>query len=226
MSKYATVERQWPGATIVCIGAGPSLIVEDVEYVRNWREQSLQHGFEARVIVINKSYELALWADVMYACDKRFWEWEKGAPRFIGLKFALTLAAKRWPDVKVLDNAGVEGISDDPSSLKNGANSGYQAMNLALHFGAAKIVLLGYDMKVGRHEAEHWHGDHPNKSRSPYQKFQRMFNRVAPLYAKRGVRVINASRVTALKCFERLPLDQALAVEGPAAVLPEVEEVA
>lgn len=200
MSKHS-VPRVWPGETVVCIASGPSLTREDVDYVRG----------KARVIVVNTSYQLAPWADVLYACDAKWWRWHKGAPDFAGQKYSLQKDA-RWhdPAIRVLENTGVEGLERTPTGLRNGRNGGYQAINLAVHFGASRILLLGYDMSQGPHREEHWHGEHPNRSRSPFDKFLRVFpSIVAPLQAV-GVEVINCSRRTALTCFPRLPIDVAL----------------
>jgi hypothetical protein len=222
MSKYARVERRWPGGTAVCIGAGPSVTPEDVAHVQAWRDAARGRGESAFVIVVNTTFRLAMWADALFACDYRWFSWHwKGAINadgtrgpaardFAGLKYALTLRSGAYPGVQVLNNAGAHGISDDPTALYNGSNSGYQAINLAYLFGATTIVLLGYDMQTDAKRREHWHGDHPNRSQSPYDKFRRNFNRVAPLYKARHIRIVNASRATALTCFERVSLTAAL----------------
>jgi hypothetical protein len=202
MSKHA-VPRLWPGETVVCIASGPSLAPEDVDYVRG----------KARVIVVNTSYQLAPWADVLYACDAKWWRWHKGAPDFPGLKYSLQRDAKFYcPTLKVLENTGAEGLEVKPTGLRNGRNGGYQAINLAVHFGAARILLLGYDMGQGLNREEHWHSEHPNRSRSPFDVFRRVFpSIVEPLQAV-GVEVINCSRRTVLTCFPQLPIEVALPV--------------
>jgi hypothetical protein len=94
-----------------------------------------------------------------------------------------------------------------------GGNSGYQAVNLAFLRGARRIVLLGYDMGAGEDGASHWHGDHPgglNRS-LPFHVWREAFPQLAADLATEGVRVINASRRTALGCFERMTLEGALA---------------
>ncbi len=190
------VERIWPGETVVIIASGPSLTQADVDWVRG----------RARVIVINTSYQMAPWADILYACDSRWWRWHKGAPTFTGLKFALTKDSGRWPGVTVLGKTGIEGIETKPHALKTGANSGYQALNLAVHLGVSRAVLLGYDMHTGYLGKEHWHKDHPVKQPSPYGSFLRYFNTaVEPLKAL-GVEVINCTPKSSLKCFPRKPL--------------------
>ena len=92
-----------------------------------------------------------------------------------------------------------------------GGNSGYQAINLAYLMGASTVTLLGYDMG-NTNGLSHWHGDHPGhlKKQLPINLWLSKFPALADDLKAEGVRVINASRVTALECFDRLPLELAL----------------
>jgi hypothetical protein len=96
-----------------------------------------------------------------------------------------------------------------------GGNSGYQAMNLALHLGAARIVLLGYDMAPADDGRLHWFGAHPAGLANPdgvnFATWPKAFDRLAPALADLGVEVVNCSRRTALGCFARAPLEEVLA---------------
>jgi uncharacterized Rossmann fold enzyme len=91
-------------------------------------------------------------------------------------------------------------------------NSGYAAVNLAVHLGAKRILLLGYDMQLGPNKQEHWHKDHRNKSQSAYPIFRkRMAAMVEPL-GKAGIDVVNVTRRTALETFPLMALEEALPV--------------
>lgn len=194
------IARCWPGQTIVCIATGPSLTAADVDWCRD----------RARVIAINDAYRLAPWADALYACDAKWWRWHQGAPGFAGPKFGLRRNDDVFPvDVTVLDNTGEDGLESHPSGLRTGRNSGYQAINLAVLFGAARILLLGYDMARKDGKA-HWFGNHPDHQDSPYHTFIEKFNAVAPVLHALGVEVLNCSRESALTCFPRVPLTEAL----------------
>jgi hypothetical protein len=195
-----TIPRAWPGETVVCIAGGPSLTAEDVAAVRG----------RARVIAINDAYKLAPWADVLYACDSKWWRWHRGVPSFSGPKYALERSSAKFPGVQVLRHTGTTGLERDPGAVRTGKNSGYQAINVAVHFGAARILLLGYDMSRGPDGKEHWFGHHPNCQRSPFESFRRHFETLVDPLAALGVTVINCSRRTALQAFPRLPLEEAL----------------
>lgn len=200
-----SVPKLWPGATIVCIGGGPSLTVDDVASVRG----------RARVIAINDAYRLAPWADVLYGCDGKFWKWQHRLhadkiAAFQGLKFGLTHEAKKWPGVQILANTGNEGLELANTGLRNGRNSGYQAINLAVHLGARRIVLLGYDMAIGDDGRTHWFGDHPDRGRSPYRVFRPLFATLVQPLQDLGIDIINCSRRTKLVCFPQQTLETAL----------------
>lgn len=198
----AALPRLFPDATIVCLASGPSLTAEDVAFCRG----------KAPVIAVNDTVRWAPWADVLYACDAKWWEHHQGVPAFTGLKLGLEHPARRF-GVQILGNAGGEGLALNPAEVMTGLNSGYQAINVAVHLGAARIVLLGYDMQILPGQPSHFFGDHPRhlqKWPNVEQRIERFGTLVAPLRAL-GVSVINASRQTALTCFPRQSLAEALA---------------
>ncbi len=88
-------------------------------------------------------------------------------------------------------------------------NSGVGAVALAVHMGAQRILLLGYDCQRTGGKA-HWHGDHPtglgnagslNKWPAQFQKLARDL---------RNFDIVNCTRETALTCFPRVNLEHAL----------------
>ena len=200
---YATVPKRWEG-TIVCLATGPSLTQADVDMVR---------GKADAVIAISNAIDLAPWADVLYSCDGKWWTWRQGMPSYTGLKYALKRDARKWASqgVQMLKHAGREGLAKAPDSLCDGGNSGYQAINLAVHMGAQRILLLGYDMR-----GDHFFGSHADKSRPNFGVCLAMFPTLVKPLAAAGVEVINCTRKTAITCFPRMSLEAALGM--PAAV--------
>lgn len=203
---YATVPRLWPDSTVAIIGGGSSLTAADVEYCRD----------RAHVIAIKEAFQLGPWAEVMYGCDEKFWRWYKGVPEFRGLKYRLEPSPDQvepfvdWPGVQILKNTGMEGLEGDPSGLRTGQNSGYQAINLAVHLGATRIVLLGFDMWRGPNGEQNWFGPHPIHVPSPYPIFLHMFSTIVEPLKAAGVEVVNASRFTVLSAFPRVALEDVL----------------
>jgi hypothetical protein len=186
--------------TFALIAGGPSLTVEDVEYVRN----------RARVIAINDAYRLAPWAHVLYAADARWIEWHNGVPGFRSQKYSIeSRDTTRRPDWIVLRNTGFHGLELEPNGLRTGFNSGYQALNLAVHMGAKRIVLLGFDMAPNPDGPSHWFGEHPVPSPSPYADMRAAFDTLVEPLSTLGIEVVNCSRRTALTCFPCASLEDA-----------------
>jgi len=193
------VPRLWPDSTIVCLGTGPSLRRDDVEYC---------HG-KARIIAVNDAYLYAPFADVLYAADEKWWRAQRGVPSFPGIKYSLS-PTTRWPGVKVLRRSPGEGLELDPHGVKTGRNSGYQAINVAVHLGAARILLLGYDMKRGEKGKSHFFGEHPDGQQSPYDRFILAFRALVQPLAALKIDIVNCTRETHLTYFRRQPLHEAL----------------
>jgi hypothetical protein len=104
-----------------------------------------------------------------------------------------------------LRNTGDTGLDVRPDCVRNGRNSGYQAINLAVHLGAARILLLGYDM-----QGDHYFGHHPDQSRPPFGVCLKRFQTLVKPLRDLQVAVINCTRKTALTCFPCQPLEEAL----------------
>ncbi len=196
------VPRLWPGETVVILATGPSLTPAQVERA----DRSV-----ARVFAIKEAIRLLPRADVLYACDARWWKhFGPGLADYAGPRYAL----EPTPYATCLRNTGMTGLELDPTGLKTGQNSGYQAVNLAVHLGAARIVLLGFDMKQGR-TGDHWFGAHTYPGTVPprFRDFIEYFaSIVAPLGAA-GIEVLNATPGSALLCFPQVTLDAALGDE-------------
>lgn len=124
--------------------------------------------------------------------------------------------AELWTSSR--DAAEVYGLNYAPAhdESTHGGNSGFQAVRLALDFGCAKIVLLGYDMQFqgGR---RHWHDDHDERKGigNPLESSLKKWRmRLEMLGKKADAEIINATRSTALRCFRRMPLAEALCEHG------------
>ena len=207
-----SMPRLWPGATVVCLGSGPSLTRADVVACQG----------RARVIAVNDAWRLAPEADVLYSSDEYWWRHYRGVPEFGGLKVTLgrRLQSPAWATalgLTVLGNTGDTGLERQPTGLRNGRNSGYAAINLAVHLGASRILLLGYDMGLAGDGRGHFFGAHPpglrNSNAALYQLFRRRFETLIAPLAAAGVTVVNCSRETALTTFPCVTLETALARE-------------
>jgi hypothetical protein len=192
-----SISKIWDGDTVLCIASGPSLDTDDIDYARG----------KCRTIVINDNYQLAPWADILYACDLKWWVWHKGAPDFEGLKYTMDKKAAEKYSLNYIEGGPGNALSDMPDKIHTGSNSGAQAINMAFLLGAKRIVLTGYDMKIAKSGASHWFGDHPDQTRSPYVKFIQSFEQIAK---QNLVEIVNCTRDTALTCFPQMNIRDAL----------------
>lgn len=93
-----------------------------------------------------------------------------------------------------------------------GSNGGFQAVNLAVQFGAGLIILVGFDMSLER--GIHFHGRHPaglnNPTQSSVERWRIELDAQAPLLAKMGIDVVIGSPHSRLTAYRRAPLMEAL----------------
>jgi len=198
------LQAEWAGAAVAILGGGPSLTALQVEHCMG----------KARVIAINDAARLAPWADLLYFCDERWYRWhEKLVRGFAGMKVTLENYRLRdeVPGLLCLERHDEAGFWPHPDGLCTGSNSGYQALQVAAHLGARKIVLLGFDMKPAADGRNHFFGEHPDRVRPAFGLFLRSFPAIARHLADRGIEVLNATPESALDCFPMRGLAEALA---------------
>lgn len=160
-------------------------------------------------------------AAVLYSCDADWWRVHCGCPRFSGERWSShtvgkigqhndKLATADAFDLNLIEGRDGEGFSFDPSFIHYGSNSGFQAVNLAILFGATRILLVGFDMRAV-HGKRHFFGDHPAPLRNTrdYVPFISSFERAAKKVPDH-ITIINCTPLSALKCFPMMDLQDAL----------------
>lgn len=132
----------------VVIGTGPSLadVADDLHELKA----------EGRITLfgINNTYK-DFNLDSWIACDPKWhehygqvygdfdkWHWDKDICREYGYK---------W-----IHGIWLDGLSTDPDHLSLGHASGWQALNLAVHYRCDKILLVGHDMTYRENEPRHY----------------------------------------------------------------------
>lgn len=179
---------RWSGATVVCIASGPSLIAADCELVR---------GSGCKTIVVNTSFRLAPWANILYAGDRQWWS-------VYGQEAKATMRECWTASIDAAERHGIQ-----YREARDFENSGYQAIELAAELGASRIVLLGYDCQHSFGK-RHWHTDHPADlgNADGAHEWPDRFAELAERYWE--IEIVNASRQSALTCFRRMGLKEAL----------------
>ncbi|MET4197274.1 hypothetical protein ABIA95_000184 [Bradyrhizobium sp. LA8.1] len=201
----------WTGEPCAIIASGPSAKRANVGLLKG----------RMRVIAIKKNIEIAPFADVVYGCDAPWWRSVHGLPKFQGLKLAYdgTVCGGEYGirKVDIEKPASNDLMFDEVGKIGAGGNSGFQALNLALQFGADRILLIGFDMH-GR-SGEHWYGRNnwamcSNPTDDNYRRWMKAFAAAAPKIAERGATVVNASPISDLQCFQKMTIEQALDTWG------------
>ncbi|HEX9768426.1 MAG TPA: hypothetical protein VGA50_04545 [Kiloniellales bacterium] len=192
----------WAGETAVLVGSGPSLTPV----------QACATCGRARVLAVNDSWRAVPWADLLYACDGKWWDAHQGVPGFPGAKWTQDAgAAARWA-LRFVKSENPPGMSRDPAVVHQGGTSGYQALNLALHLGARRILLVGYDYSKG-----HWFGDHPPPlNNTEFGERAKSFERAAVDIREHwpGVEVVNCTPGSAIDAFGRGEIGEELTKAG------------
>lgn len=195
----------WRGECVAIVACGPSAKGTNLEILRD----------RIHVIAIKEAHELCPWADVVYGCDAPWWLWKEGLPGYKGTKITYAMqAANKYRDLRRVEIKHNDKILlDEPAVIGSGGNSGFQAINIAVQFGATGIALIGFDCTD--RSGPHFYGRNnwPNANNpgaDNFQRWLRAFNAVAPDLKRLGVEVVNTAEHTALHCFERKPLAQTL----------------
>jgi hypothetical protein len=189
-----TVPKLWDGETVAILASGPSLTADTAIRIRERKIPA---------IAINTSFLRAPWAAMLYAADAAWWTaYRNKVADFRGLK--VTVRVEPFDDLLALEVSGHLGFDPAPGKIRTGANSGYQAVHVALAAGAKRIELHGFDMR--HHDGlHHWHGTHPmplrNHGGSIYERWVKSFESLVPEAAKLGAEVVNCTPDSALKCF-------------------------
>lgn len=201
----------WPEwTTAAIIASGPSTKREDVELLRN-----------IPTLAIKRNVELAPWADVVYGCDFAWWKSVRGLPDFKGLKLTHARQAVeqyRCQKVEIPDHATSDRLLFGKTGvIGGGGNSAFQALNLAVQFGAKRILLIGVDCQS--RSGVHWYGRNNapgmnNPSEANFRRWLRAFANAAEQL--KDIDVVNASLVSDVKGFRQAGVRQTLEQWGVA----------
>ena len=201
----ATPLFDWRGHSVVVVASGPSLTDEQITLI----EHSVVF-----TIAVNNSYAKLQHPDVVYACDYLWWKLnhmkaKQNIPR--RQLWTQDRAAAEQFQLSHIQWEGKDGLGK--RGLRVNGNSGAGAINLAYHFGARRILLIGMDMKPGANGEKHWHPDHPKPmvQGQQFEEWRLKMGVLAKDLAAEGVTVINCTPRSALTCFPMGDLEQELA---------------
>ena len=201
--------------TIVCIGTGPSVTLQQVNAARD-------KGF--RLFACNNAWQLAPDCELLYAVNLAWWQhyWPAvqhlAAEKWTTNREAADLFGLNW-----IDEVNKPGLSLDPGIIHHGHGSGYSLVSMAHRAGATRILLLGYDLKYapdydGKQRQpgstpRHFFGEYPASMQHwPSVKVRSGVHiELLDLYksiASQGlVEIVNCTPDSALDCFPEQPIE-------------------
>lgn len=204
---FWTCPRLWAGEVVAILGGGPSLRDVDLSCLKN-----------QRVIAVNSSLRLWPAAQFLMFYDRRWYSWNKrDVDAFAGQVVTGSPASRRdsqRADRKMhyLERVIIEGgLAEKPTEV-TGLDSGMQAINLAFHLGARRIVICGFDMRFAPDGRSHWHPGHPiPAAEGNYQhRFTPQYRPVFDWLAARGVELVHGTPGSALDFIPYVPLAEAV----------------
>jgi len=201
----------WKDEPVIVAGSGPSLTAEVARAVRmaRWLDRW-------RVLAVNDAYKVLPFADAMYACDWPWWRKHDGAKDFKGQRYTShsldpsladdkSAVAHEFPDIKMLPARNGAGFGRDVIHYGIGGSSGFQAVNLAINFGASRIVLVGFDYRhIGA--KSHFFGDHEGLRQATDEHYRDLARAFGPA----PVPIVNATPGSAIGCYPAMVLSEAL----------------
>jgi hypothetical protein len=183
--------------TAVILASGHSLTLEQIEAAR------LSGHF---TIAVNTTYEKALWAHAMYAGDFMWFKLNIAklrASKFKGKLVTQDSSAAAHYQLTRVRGTNRGGLGKEVIHM-NG-NSGVQAINLAFLWGYRRIILLGFDMKLGPKGEKHHHADHghPAVQHQCFDEWLKKIQLVATDLVAAKCEVIDCTVGGALRCFPK-----------------------
>ena len=187
----------------IIIASGPSLTRKDCDALRGI----------GKTIVVNNAVFYVPWADILYAGDGNWWKvYGKDVGWFKGER------------VTHQEYKNTRKFNGDHRFRRFGSNSGHQAFQYAVHMGARRIALIGFDHQHTGGRA-HYHADHKRDNEVDGQLillgnaactdyWVKVMQASAQDAKAMGLEVVNLSRETALDCFPRMTVEEFVPYAG------------
>lgn len=177
-------EPQWPQETSYIVAGGPSVLSQPIELLKG-----------QKVIAINSSIYAAPWADMLFFGDSRWYmDHRKAVAEFHGLVITTADNIRFSPVLNMRKVPPPPGLQTDRGAVMMRRTSLTAAINIAVHLGCKRIVLLGADGRKADDGRTHHHAPHkwPQRPGCWDEQKKDLAKMVEPL-KQAGVEVLNAS---------------------------------
>ena len=209
MDVYGKITKPyWNDKPVAIVAGGPSLVGFDFERLRG-----------ATVLAVKGTIFNMPWADAGFGLDMpRYTEWRDRLAD-VPCRVYWAVPEEQLPrvgpphskNITFLRRRDGEKLSEDPSEIYGGGTSGFGALQVAFHKRAKRIILFGFDYD-GQYSSGFRHNDeHYEKRRAQSAENWRAWSNHFDIYIQhlnaRGISVLNACPTSAIRCFQKVTLD-------------------
>jgi len=187
-----SVPNTYAGRTIVILGGGPGI-----------PDKSIIDRLPQPIMVLKHAVSLRSDADIFFWAGRQ-WH-EQFAPLIASFRGKYSIRRGQAPELNPICTQVSRMKYADPyfsldPRLVGGYCVGGSAINIAAHFGAKRILLLGYNMAGG-----HWFPNHPTPvpSSNAHARHRAGIESMVPALRELGIEVINCTPKSALTCFPK-----------------------
>lgn len=206
MYHFYTIPKDWEKETAFVLCGGTSVTDEICEALRG-----------RNVIAVNTMYRKALWAPMMFFADMWWYVNEKRTSletwkAFKGLKLTKQTISNEPNICMLFWESAASGISRRSDGVAVGHTSAQAAINIAVHKGASRIVLLGVDNCRAPNGRAHCHEEYPGNRclEEGWQKKENDLGYMVKPLEELGVEVLNASPISTLPFWPKIELKDVL----------------
>ncbi|TPN44875.1 methyltransferase domain-containing protein [Mesorhizobium sp. B1-1-7] len=210
----AQLVRDWEGETAFVLAGGPSVLDLDLSLLKG-----------RRVIAINSAHLTWPDADILFFADARWWSEIGSRERPFAGRIVTTSNGGPRDVLRLTKIDPAKGIANKPNQLALARTSVTGAVNLAVHLGCCRVVLLGVDGRFAEDGTRHHHGAaYPwPLVKGSFDLHATEFAAVAPSLKRVGVEIINANPDSAISVWPKVSFEETMldrvAVKPPLTVL-------
>lgn len=222
------IPKIWQDGTAWIIGGGTSILDEfgipldlarkviQGELPLSEYSKYLEPIHDKHTIGVNHAFLIGNWIDVFYFSDTAMWDNDKLTEQMMEYR-GLRITNNAVYTDKMYDQTGLRyvkrsekryGLSKETDAVCFNNNTGLSAIDLAYHFGAKRIILLGFDMTIGPLNS-HIHSINTRLSRGedPTKSFKRHMLSVGNIWKDaqdNGIEILNASQISKIPLFPKV----------------------
>jgi hypothetical protein len=218
MDAYGKITKPyWDDRPVAVVAGGPSLVNFDFERLRG-----------AHVLAVKAAIFDIPWADAGFGLDMpRYMEWRD---RLANVQSRVYWAVPEdqlertgpppTKNITFLRRLDGQNLSSNPTEIYGGGTSGFGALQIALHKRAKSIVLFGFDYdgsydgtKPFRHNDQHYIRKRQMVAAN-WEIWATHFSIYVSYLSDHNIQVVNACPASAVSCFQKVTLDDGVAMLG------------